>query len=84
MENMSEKSLPVKPLASVNAVWEHDWSEYPDLIRVPMEDGKVVTYRIDTKQPHPQFLSAMDLLKKLPVYGGYQYREPEKKKRRGL
>ncbi len=58
------------PLAKVAASWEHPFSVYPDTLRVPMSDGKIVKYCLDVKQPHPSFVKAMGLLEKLPVYGG--------------
>ena len=72
-----------KPLATISAIWDKgSKARYPETVRVPMDDGHVITYRIDIEQPHPQFLNAMELLKKLPVYGGYKYKGPEDKKRR--
>ena len=69
----------IKPLADVLPVYERDLSTYPDVIRVAMDDGKVVNYRIDIQQPHPAFVSAMDTLAKMPVYGGYKYTPKHKK-----
>jgi hypothetical protein len=46
-----------------------------------MDDGHVVSYRLDIKQPEPHFLNAMEILAKMPVYGGYKYKEPKKTKR---
>ena len=51
---MSE--IRVLPLPKVTGVWEHDTSQYPDKVRIPMSDRKVVTYRIDVDLPHPSFL----------------------------
>ena len=50
---MSE--IRVLPLPKVTGVWEHDSSKYPDLIKVPMSDGKVIRYHIDIEMPHPCF-----------------------------
>ena len=65
-----------KPLPAVTAIWDKDSvSEYPETIRIPMDDGNVINYVIDReKQPHPAFLVAMNLLKKMPK-GSYQYKE---------
>lgn len=62
----------IVPLADVTPVWEHDYSDYPDMIRVAMEDGKVVNYRIDVQMPHPAFRKVMKLMEKIP-YGVSQY-----------
>ena len=72
----------IKPLADVVARYAYDTSEYPDSIQMAMEDGSVKTYRLDVEQPEPHFLNAMELLKRLPVYGGYQYPETKKRRRR--
>ena len=53
----------IKPLNHIVApIWEHDSSDYPDVIKVPMEDSKVITYRREIEQPNPSFLKAMDNL----------------------
>ena len=66
---MSE--IRVLPLPKVTGIWEHDTSQYPDKVRIPMSDGKVVTYRIDVNLPHPAFVDAMENVRKMRV--GYQY-----------
>ena len=58
---MSE--IRVLPLPKVTGVWRHDCSRYPDEIRVPMSDGKVVRYQIAVDMPHPCFEAAMKKLK---------------------
>jgi hypothetical protein len=55
--------IRVLPLPKVTGVWEHDCSRYPDRIRIPMSDGKVVTYTISVDMPHPCFEAAMKKLK---------------------
>ena len=54
---MSE--IRVMPLPKVTGIWDHDASRYQDRIRVPMSDGKVVTYHIDVEMPHPCFEDAI-------------------------
>jgi hypothetical protein len=54
---MSERAFP---FPVVHPVYEHDWSEYPEKIRVPMDDGKVVDYRMVIQQPAPLFKDALD------------------------
>ena len=65
---MSER---VEPMVDVNAIWERETSVYPDIIRISMRDGRVVCYRLDVEQPHPSFLTAMELLERLEI--GYQH-----------
>lgn len=73
MEDM--KNVKSRPLVPVRAIWEkNSISKYPETIRVPMEDGHVISYRIDVEQPHPCFLEAMDLIRSMKE-GGYQYKE---------
>ena len=60
----------VIPLPKVHGEWEHDDSRYPETIKVSFSDGKVVTYRIDVRQPHPCFLETMELIGKMKKTGG--------------
>ena len=44
----------IKPLNhSVAAIWEHETSCYPDMIKVPMEDGRVISFRREVELPNP-------------------------------
>ena len=70
---MSEpKTIRILPLPKVTGFWEHEESDYPDEIRVPMSDGKVITYRREIEQPHPQCMKAVDLIRIMNnhTYGG--------------
>jgi hypothetical protein len=49
-----------KPLPMVLPIWEHDWSEFPDVVRVSMEDGHVINYRREISQPKPVFKEMLD------------------------
>lgn len=71
----------VKPLLNVTGTCDTDESDYYDVIRLPMEDGTVVDYQRIIHQ-QPAFKRVMNLLDKLPVYGGYK--APEIKKSRRL
>ena len=63
-----------KPLVPITAIWEKDSkSDYPETIRIPMDDGHVVTYKLDIEQPHPAFLEAMNIIESWPK-GSYLYR----------
>ena len=75
---MAEQIRPLNH--TVAAIWEHDSSDYPDLIKVPMEDGQVVTYRQEIKQPHPQCMKALDLIRIMKdcTYGGYKAKHEKK------
>ena len=71
---MRRRRRKIKPLIDVGAVWEHESSEYPDFVRIPMRNGKVVRYRLDMVQLHPAFRAAMENIR---VIVGYQYKGPE-------
>ena len=60
---MSE--IRVLPLPTVTGIWRHDFSKYPEEIRVPMSDGKVIRYHIDVEMPHPCFEAAMKNLERM-------------------
>ncbi len=60
---MSE--IRILPLPKVTGVWEHEVSRYPDRIRVPMSDGKVITYHIDVEMPHPCFEAAIKTIERM-------------------
>ncbi len=62
--------IRVLPLPKVTAHWEHDASKYPDTVKVPMSDGKVVTYRRDDQQPHPCLVEALDGIRRMAT--GYK------------
>ena len=67
---MSEKSIRILPLPKVTGRWEHEFSDYTDLIQVPMSDGRVINYRRETEQPHPQVMKTLELIR---VMNGYTY-----------
>lgn len=48
------------PLAKVNAIYDRDSSIYPDTVRPTMDDGMVVTYHREEKQPKPYLREALD------------------------
>lgn len=60
---MSE--VRVLPLPKVTGLYDHDVSRYPDRIRVPMADGRVVTYVIDVQMPHPCLEAAIRNIRKM-------------------
>ena len=68
------------PLPQVSAAWDRDDSSYPERIRVAMSDGQVVTYRIDTEQPHPCLVKSLDILQRLPYTNGYQPKHQQSEK----
>lgn len=79
---MSEAiDIQIKPLnPQVAGIWENAWSDYPDLLRIPMEDGKVITYIRQIEQPHPAVKKCIDLIRIMNdcTYGGYKPRHNKK------
>lgn len=75
---MSE--IRVLPLPKVTGIWRHDSSKYPEIIKVPMSDGRIITYHIDIEMPHPQCMEAVELIRMWNdnTYGGYKYKGDEK------
>lgn len=63
---MSE--IRVKPLIDVTPKYLHDCSRYPDLIRIPMSDGKVITYHIDVDLPHPCCIAINEGMERMEGY----------------
>ena len=58
------KESKIRPIADVSPIWEND-AGYPVGIRVPMEDGKVLTFWLD--RPDAAQLScqkAIDIIRK--------------------
>ena len=75
---MSEatKVIRVIPTTQVTGYWHHDYSDYPDEIKVKMADGKSVTYVREIVQPHPKCQRAIDLIRTMNT--GYQAKHEKK------
>lgn len=79
----------VKPLAGICPVYDSDESELPETVRVPMSDGKILTYRLDNADAANQYGKAMNVIIRKWVAEdeqiGYQYkpRHEQKESRRG-
>ena len=72
---MSEpKTIRIMPLPKVTGFWQTEYSDYPDVIRVPMSDGRVITYRREMEQPEPRVMKSLDLIRMMNenTYGGYK------------
>lgn len=63
-------SIRVLPLPKVTGVWQHDCSKYPDVIRVPMADGRVINYYPQITQPAPVLRKSLDSFSEICV--GYE------------
>ncbi len=76
---MSEpvKTEQIKPLSNTVApIWDYSTSDYADRIKVPMEDGRVITYVREIEQPHPKCLKTVELIRIMQgcTYGGSKRR----------
>ena len=62
----------IKPLPQSAPIWEYETSDYPDLLKVPMENGHVITYRREIEQPEPRVMKCIDLIKLMKdhTFGG--------------
>jgi hypothetical protein len=74
------KVIRVIPTTQVTGYWHHDYSDYPDEIKVKMANGESVTYVRKIEQPHPKCQKAIDLIRVMNecTYGGYQAKHEKK------
>lgn len=68
--DMLEKSVPI---------YEHDFSKYPDRLRVSFADGRTFVYDIHTDQPAPVIVQNIKLIRKMKQ--GY-VNQPARRRRR--
>ena len=73
----------INPLPTVLPVYEHDWSVYPDKLRVAMENGKVVDYIISVPQNRSVLVNLVDKFT-ATCYGGQKYKRKNRRKRSGI
>lgn len=69
---MSEaRVIQIRPLAHSGApIWDYMSSDYPDRIKMPMEDGHVITYVRMIEQPHPKCEKALRIIRDMEI--GYE------------
>ena len=67
-----------KPLIRVHAIYDHQWSKYPDRIKVPMDDSHVIEYQIVVKLPKPVMRSWLDKFNHICLQG-YMFNREEKR-----
>ena len=78
---MSEavKAEQVRPLGNVAPIWDYDTSDYPDRIKVPIQDGHVVSYVREIEQPHPKCMKTIDIIRVMnDCTYGYQPKHTKK------
>ena len=60
---MAEQIKPLNP--GIACIWDYDWSDYPDRIKIPMHGGRVITYQRVIDQPHPACVRAQKNIRKM-------------------
>lgn len=76
----------VKPLADICPIYDSEDSEIPEAVRVPMSDGKVLTYYLDHRdaadQCHQRNIAIIQKWNKEDEVIGYKAKHMDKKERR--
>lgn len=67
--------IRILPLPKVTGIWQHEFSKYPDIVRVPMSDGKVIRYVLDVDQPAPVLAEKLRRYRNTCI--GYEKKKPE-------
>lgn len=67
----------IRPLGTVTPKFKDD-ERYPGELMVAMGDGRVLHYVLQDTQTEPHFIEAMDILQRLPLFGGRKYRMGQK------
>ena len=75
LETADRPRILPKPLP----VYEHNFSEYPEMIRVSFSDGSTAVYELRTDQPHPVIIENIKIIRKWKK--GY-VNQPEIRRRR--
>lgn len=66
----TKETRRVKPLnPRIAFSHDHEWSVYPDTVRIPMSDGHVETYVHLVEQPHPQCRAAIEIVRNMNPAG---------------
>ena len=64
-----------KEMPQVVPYYMNDDSEYPEQLRVSFEDGKTAIYDLRTKQPAPQVVKSIEIIRKMKTTTvGYEYK----------
>lgn len=60
-------------------IYDHEFSKYPDRIRVSFMDGRTMVYDLRQDQPHPVIVENIRIIRKMKQ--GY-VNQPERRRRR--
>ena len=69
------------PTTIVTGYWDPgSSSKVPESVKIVMSDGSRAMYRLDIRQPHPQCVKALDLIRimKSNTYSGYKPKHAKK------
>ena len=75
LETADRPTILPKPLP----VYEHNFSEYPEMIRVSFSDGSTAVYELRVEQPAPVIIENIKIIRKWKT--GY-VNQPEIRRRR--
>ena len=73
-----EKANRPEMLPNPLPTYDHEFSKYPDRIRVSFDDGRTFVYDIRTEQPAPQIVESVKIIRK---WNGY-VNQPARRRRR--
>ena len=62
-------------------MYEHEWSKYPEKVRISFEDGTTMVYDIHTEQPAPVIVENIKIIRKWKQ--GYINQPARRRRRRG-
>jgi len=65
-----------RPLtADVIYIYDGEWSKYPETVKILMDNGFYMAYRLDVKQPKPQLTGMLDKFGEVCLAEGYRRKE---------
>ena len=81
LQRKKEKRPEILPKPAT--VYEHEYSEIPERIRVSFSDGRTAVYELRVDQPHPLVIKNIEIMKetKKKITMGY-VNQPEIRRRR--
>ena len=62
-------------------IYEHEWSKYPDQVRISFKDGKTMVYDLRVDQPAPVIVENIKIIRKWKQ--GYINQPVRRRRRRG-
>ena len=78
---MSKRHKPLT--ADVIYIYDTGSSEYPETVKILMDDGHYITYHAEIRQPAPVLRESLEKFDNACCVGGYKYKEKGLGKRTG-